>query len=233
MRRNYGNSENSGYHSAPIFATASKYGCFSHHRKRLNATLTENSCQTDNKLFNSKESNATDILQNLQVEKPNRLIIRHLNKNLIRNKFEMLPSILSSSRDIIMISEITLEESFPINQFLIQLFTNPVRFDGTHHGGGFLFYIKEDIAISECKDKKQILNPFLQEINVQKKKWLRCCCYNPRKSMMNEHLNVIQNLVIYDNTLIAHFDLAIWTSTWSCDLVRSPQIRLGLTLVLF
>ena len=49
----------------------------------------------------------------------------------------MLPSILSRSTDIIMISEITLEESFPINQFLIQVFTNPVRFDGTHHAGGF------------------------------------------------------------------------------------------------
>ena len=69
----------------------------------------------------------------------------------------MLPSILSSSIDIIMISEIKLEESFPINQFLIQVFTNPVRFDGTHHAGGFLFYIKEDIAILKYKDN---IEPF-------------------------------------------------------------------------
>ena len=155
--RNYGNSENSGYHSAAIFANANKYGCFSLHRKRLNATLTENSYQTDIKLFNSKESNATEILQNLKIEKPNRLTIGHLKIYLIRNKFEMLPSILSRSTDIIMISEITLEESFPINQFLIQVFTNPVRFDRACHAGGFLFYIKEDIAISECKDKYRTL----------------------------------------------------------------------------
>ena len=69
----------------------------------------------------------------------------------------MLPSILSSSIDIIMISEIKLEESFPINQFLIQVFTNPVRFDRACHAAGFLFYIKEDIAISECKDKYRTL----------------------------------------------------------------------------
>ena len=69
----------------------------------------------------------------------------------------MLPSILSRSTDIIMISEITLEESFPINQFLTQVFTNPVRFDGTHHAGGFLFYIKEDIAILKYKDKYRTL----------------------------------------------------------------------------
>ena len=61
-----------------------------------------------------------------------------------------------------MISETKLDESLPINQFLIRCFVNPIRFYGTCHSGGILLYkrrIKEKICPlgnSNIKIRKQI-----------------------------------------------------------------------------
>ena len=40
-------------------------------------------------------------------------------KNLLRNKFTILKEIISKNIDILLLSETTLDESFPINQFQI------------------------------------------------------------------------------------------------------------------
>ena len=47
-----------------------------------------------------------------------------------------------------MISETKLESSFPTNQFLIEAFSAPFRFDRNNEAGGIVIYIRNDIP---CK----------------------------------------------------------------------------------
>ena len=51
--------------------------------------------------------------------------IAQININSIRNKFEALVNGLSSNVDILMISEIKIDDSFPLTQFLIEGLTTP------------------------------------------------------------------------------------------------------------
>ena len=99
--------------------------------------MTNNCCQTNINLLNSDESNAIDVLQNIRIENPNQLTNGYFNINSITNKFEIPSSIISSSMDIIMVSEIKLEESFSNIQFLMLDFANPNRFNGMCNGVGF------------------------------------------------------------------------------------------------
>ena len=56
---------------------------------------------------------------------PNRIIIAHLNINSIRNKSEMLKEVLGNKIVILLKSETKLEDTFPLNQFIIEGFTPP------------------------------------------------------------------------------------------------------------
>ena len=49
----------------------------------------------------------------------NRLIIRQLNINSLRNKYESLVQQITGNIDILMVSETKLDNSFPVSQFLI------------------------------------------------------------------------------------------------------------------
>ena len=99
----------------------------------------------------------------------NRLIFAHLNINSIRNKFEFLAKYLVSDVDLLMISETKIDNSFSKGQFLIKGFCEPFRIDRNIHGGGILFYVREDIPVkplpAEC---------LFVEIHLRKRKWLVC-----------------------------------------------------------
>ena len=53
----------------------------------------------------NSRSNATETLQNITLENPNRIMIGQLNINSIRNKFEMLTSIITNEIDVLLLSE--------------------------------------------------------------------------------------------------------------------------------
>ena len=55
------------------------------------------------------------------------LIITEINLNSIRNKFELLTNLVTSNIDALMISEMKIDESFPISQFLIDGLSSPYR----------------------------------------------------------------------------------------------------------
>ena len=50
-----------------------------------------------------------------------------------------------------MISETKLDESFPVSQFLIPSFENPIRLDQSSSGGGIMLYTREGIPFKLLK----------------------------------------------------------------------------------
>ena len=109
-----------------------------------------NDCESPT--FNWEENNDGNpviILKELRSKNEDRLIIAHLNINFLRNKFEALKSLVHGKVDILVISETKLDESFPINKFILEGFSTPFRADRNSQGGGILVYIREDIPSKE------------------------------------------------------------------------------------
>ena len=115
----------------------------------------------------------------------------------------MLSSMVKDNIDLLMVSETKLNSSFPQAQFRIE------GYDRNSHGGGILFFIKEDIptkiiCITPLKDFERIF----AELNFRGEKVLLCCSYNPHKSLISNHLSILEKILdmqmkIYDNFLIA------------------------------
>ena len=104
-----------------------------------------------------------------------------LNVNHIENKFEPLVSLVKDKLDIILLSETQIDQSFPSSQFAIEGYTKPFRRDRDNHGGGLLFYVRDDIP---CKEVKSLILPvdiecIFIEINLRKKKWPVMGAYTP------------------------------------------------------
>ena len=104
-----------------------------------------------------------------------------------------------------MTSETKLDSIFPSNQFTIEGYASPIRFDRNSRGGGIILYLREDITAkllttSLSKD----FEGFFVELNLRKKKMLMCCWYNPAKSNICFHLSMVERsldsyMSSYDN----------------------------------
>ena len=92
------------------------------------------------------KSKGSDIKHSKLIHKmhSNKLVVAHLNISSISNKFEALIQDVRGHVDLLMISETKFDESFPKSQFLIKGFGDPFRIDRNIHGGGILFYVRED-----------------------------------------------------------------------------------------
>ena len=112
-----------------------------------------------------------DILKDLRCKNLNRILIGHLNINSLRNKFEILVSSIAVNLDTLMISETKLDESFPVSQFLIPGFENPIRLDRSSSGGGIMLHIREEIPFKLLKSSGLSANTeaFLIEVKINKK----------------------------------------------------------------
>ena len=110
-------------------------------------------------------------------------MIRHLNINSIRNKFDLLKKIVAEDIDILMITETKLDDSFPGSQFLIQGFFRPYRLDRNENGGGILLYIRSNITSTKLNKyiRKNQIEAFFVEIRIRNSIWLLCCSNNPNK----------------------------------------------------
>ena len=100
-------------------------------------------------------------------------------------------SSIAVNLDILIISETKLDESFPVSQFLIPGFENPIRLDRSSSGGGIMLYIREGIPFKLLKSSGLSANTdaFLVEVKINKKKWLLCCSYNLHKALIENHMN--------------------------------------------
>ena len=97
-----------------------------------------------------------------------------MNINSIADKFDALSLIIKDRLDILVIGETKLDHTFPENQFIINGFKKPYRLDRNRHGGGVMFYLREDIP-SKLLTKHKLSKTFeaiFVEINLRKTKFL-------------------------------------------------------------
>ena len=105
-----------------------------------------------------------------------------------------------------MISETKLDNSFPKMQFHFDGYC-VYRFDRNEQGGGILVYVREDIPSKLIPMQNSLIEGLFIELNLRSTKWLLSCSYNPHRSLISEHLNIIgKNLDFfsadYDNIFL-------------------------------
>ena len=100
-------------------------------------------------------------LRALRKKNVSKLIIAHLNVNSSRNKLEFLKEQIQDIIDILMISETKIDTSFPIGQFLLNVYSTPFRQDRNAHGGGILYMFGKIFLQSFYLWKKILLKAFL------------------------------------------------------------------------
>ena len=92
----------------------------------------------------------------------------------------MLTSLIANEIDVLLLSETKLDETFPLEQFLISGFAKPLRLDRNSKGGGIMLFIRDNITFRLLKHGNLPSNTeaFFIEINLRKKKWLMCWMAN-------------------------------------------------------
>ena len=83
-------------------------------------------------------------IKNLRLSNGNRVIIGNLNINSLTKKSDQLKEILRKYRDILVITETKLDDTFPNAQFLVPGFSKIFRFYRNRKGGGVMIYVHED-----------------------------------------------------------------------------------------
>ena len=164
--------------------------------------------ETFKTIENNCEECPFEILKKIRINNVKRVAIGHININSIRNKFDMLTSMVKDNIDILMVSETKLDSSFPQAQFGIDGYALPLRYDRNSHGGGILLFIRGDIPtkIISITPLKNFEGMFV-ELDFYNKKIISCCSYNSRKNLFSNHLIILGKILktqtkIYDNLLI-------------------------------
>ena len=91
--------------------------------------------ETEN-VSNKIISNGKRNLRDIHISNINSLVFGHLNIISFRTKIDFFWEQIKGSIDHFMISESKLDASFPHDQFLIDGFHTPFRFDCNKNGGG-------------------------------------------------------------------------------------------------
>ena len=69
----------------------------------------------------------------------------NLNINSLPIKFNQLKELATKYVDILVLTEIKLDNSFPNSQFLVNRFSEPFRIDRNRSGAGLIIYFGDDI----------------------------------------------------------------------------------------
>ena len=123
-----------------------------------------------------------------------------MNINSIKIKFETLKEVVGNKIDISLISQTKLNDTFPLNHFILEGFTPPCRLDRATHGGGLMLFVREDIPSKLLPNKNHSGNieSIFVEINLRSKKWLISGSYNPNMGpIQNQTVNVSKNIGFY------------------------------------
>ena len=100
-----------------------------------------------------------------------------------------------------MVSEAKIDDSFPVENFLMDGFSIPYRLDRDSMVGGMLLYVREDIPSNLLSIETKPIGGFYIELNLRNDKWLMNCSYKPHKNMMGNHLPALsENLDLHTST---------------------------------
>ena len=114
----------------------------------------------------------------------------------------MLKEVIGNKTDVLLTSETKLDNTFPLNQFMLEGFTPPYRIDRTAHGVGLMLFVREDIPsklLPNVNPSFNIENIFV-EINLRSKKWLISGSYNPNVGLIQIYtFNLRKNLDFYSS----------------------------------
>ena len=105
--------------------------------------------------------NAPCTLNVIRKNNLNRLIFVHININSIRNKFHMLASQVEGNADVVMISETKLDDTFPVDQFVLEVFSKLFRIGHNKNGGGILLFVRDDIPARLISIEKAPIASFI------------------------------------------------------------------------
>ena len=148
-------------------------------------------------------------LAQLKANNEDRPVIAHLNINFLGPKFEGLKSLIKDNVDILMVSETKLNNTYPSGQFLIEGYSEPIRLDRNCHGGGIIFYTRDDLPCDEIKTHNlpSDVEAIFLKMTIRKSNWLIIGGYNPHKEKISYFLNKISNeidklLPSFDNILL-------------------------------
>ena len=105
---------------------------------------------TNGSLLEENSKDDQNLLGKLRKNNEKGLVIAHLNKNSVRNKFDSLKFLVAKNVDIFVISETKIDSTLPPGQFLIEGFKPPLRYDQNRHGGEFV-NITAELEIAEIE----------------------------------------------------------------------------------
>ena len=159
---------------------------------------------------NEVEKNDPKVMLNeLKAKNVDRPVIACININFLEKKFEPLKAIVKDNVDILFVSETKLDDTFPSSQFIIEGYSPPIRHNRNCHGGGLMFFIRDDLPHKELKSHKlpNDVEGIFIEVTLRKNKWLIMGGYNPHKESISYFLSNIGKeidkfLPSYENILL-------------------------------
>ena len=96
-----------------------------------------------------------------------------------------------------MISETKIDNSFPIANFLIDGFGQPYRTDRNSSSGGIMLYVREDIPSNHLKVESLPVEGLYVELKLRSENWLINCSYNPNRNAIGNHLEALNDFLIF------------------------------------
>ena len=83
---------------------------------------------------NTQEENSLDSLRKLRLRNVNKVIIGNININSLPAKFDQVKEVILKNVDILVITKTKLDDTFPLGQFYVDVFTMPYRLDRNCNG---------------------------------------------------------------------------------------------------
>ena len=125
------------------------------------------------------QSPMQDSIRQPRRDNVNKIIFAHLNINSVRNKFDLVADLMRGKIDVLMTSELKIDDSFHDSQFFIEGYSAPYRLHRNRNGGGIMLFVRNDIPSKTISIEKVPIESFLIELHLRKKKWLTInCSYN-------------------------------------------------------
>ena len=155
----------------------------------LEETIDKDSVSED-KEKNSKSVNASincSILGYLRRKHLKKVIIANVNINSFVDQ-------IKGKVDLLMVSEMKLDENFSQDQFKISSFSRAFRPNRNSSGGVIIWFIR-DIPAKLIFSDVLPTEGFYVEINLRKQKWLICCSYNPNKHKISKHIEALSKSI--------------------------------------